>query len=290
MSRYALTEEFERLLGISITERGPNVMLRCPFHPDGGAPNLSVQLETGYWMCFRDGEKGNIFTLASKLGEQIDQTDVILRTYQQASPPHVEPPDFTDKAEALHERALKEQPIEIVRYIVDRGMSPKVLRAFKLGWTGSAISQPYYDNERVVGIKYRAPDGFKWYETGSQRCLYNVDSVRGAATVILCEGESDTHSLWSELDKSWSPWHNARVAGVPGVGTGLPSRSTWELWTLELAWAKKVYIAFDADEAGDAGSSVPMAILGDRAERLRPPVGKDWTEAIMGGSGLASVV
>lgn len=261
-------------------------MVRCPLHPDGGAPNLSIQLETGLWMCFKDGERGNIYTLASKMGEEIDQTDVILRTYQQALPEYIAPPDFTEKAEVMHERALVDRPIEMVRYIVDRGLSMGIVRAFKLGWTGSAMSQPYYDNERVVGIKYRGPDGFKWYETGSQRTLYNIDAIRGAATVVLAEGESDTHALWSKFDKSSGPWHNARVAGVPGVGTGLPSRSTWELWALDLTWATKVYIAFDADEAGDAGSGVPMAILGDRSERLRPPVGKDWTDAFIGGGNL----
>lgn len=261
-------------------------MTRCPFHSDGGAPNLSINLETGVWMCFRDGEKGNVFTLANKLGQRLDEHDVILRTYTQSTPIYVEPPDFTEKAEALHQRALAERPMAMVDYIIDRKLSPGIIRKFHLGWTGAAISQPYYDNERVVGIKYRAPDGFKFYETGSQRTLYNIDDVRGAATVVLCEGESDTHALWSQFDKSTGVWHNARIAGVPGVGKGLPSRSTWELWALELAWAKKVYIAFDADEAGDAGSGVPMAIFGDKAVRLRPTAGNDWSDHLATGEGL----
>lgn len=291
MSRYALTEEIERLLGQPITERGQNVSLRCPFHEDRGAPNLSIDLETGLWMCFRDGYKGNIFTLARMLDQDISQTDVILATYMQSTPTNIEPPDFSEKALFYHENAKLERPSGISRFLGSRGISSKAFHHFRIGWTPQgAIALPYYDDDRVVAIKYRGTNGKKWGEAGSVQALYNIDDVRGAATVILAEGETDTQAIWSWLDRSMKRWHNVRVAGVPGVGPNKPSRSTWELWALEFGWAKRVYIAFDADEAGDIGAEGPMGILGEKAVRLRPTEGKDWAESLMDGEGLDTAI
>lgn len=276
MSRFAMTEEFERLLGHPIVERGQNAMVRCPFHHDD-SPSMSVDLDRGLWVCFGCGEKGSVFSLAHRLNEEIDETALLLRAYEAAaaSPYYVDPPDFAAQAAEYHQRAWREQSPAVVRYILSKGLSPKVFRHFKLGWNGKAISMPYYTDERVSLIRYRGVDGFKWSEAGGSRILYNVNDVRATPVVILCEGESDTHRLWSEFDRSESLWHNVGIAGVPGVGKGQPSRPTWELWLLEVMWAKRVYIAFDADDAGDNGAVIPLSILGDKGVRLRPTQGKD---------------
>lgn len=275
MGRYALTEEFERLLGRPIPERSQNAMVRCVFHEDR-TPSLSLDLDRGLWICFQCGERGSIFSLARRLEQEIDETSVILRSYEAASAaPYVDPPDFRELADSLHAQAWKQQAPEVVRYLVNKGLSGRVFRHFKLGWDGKRISMPYYDDDRVIGIKYRYPNGDKTNEPGTQRYIYNVNDIRGKDIVILTEGESDTHRLWSALDGSGNPWHNVGVGGIPGVGKGQPSRSTWELFALELMWAKRVYIAFDADEAGDYGAATPLSILGDKGVRIRPRRGKD---------------
>ena len=286
MSRYALTEEFEKLLGRTIPERGQNAMVYCPFHENTDTPALSIDLDRGLWVCFGCGEKGSIMSLAHRLDQEIDETAVMMRAVEAASQPYTEPQDFRELADRYHEKAWKTQSPEVVRYIVNKGLSPKVFRHFKLGWSGKGISMPYYDDERVVGIRYRGYDGFKWSETGGVRYLYNVNDVRAAQVVILCEGESDTHAVWSTLDKPNPIWQNVATAGVPGVGKGQPSRATWELWCLELMWAKRVYIAFDADDAGDSGAVIPAALLGSKAVRLRPTKGKDMSDHLQGGGTL----
>jgi DNA primase len=287
LSRYALTEEFERLLGQPIVERSQNAMVRCPFHQDD-RPSMSIDLDRGVWVCFGCGEKGSIFSLAHRLEQELDETDILLRATQAAAaqPFYEEPPDFREKAEEMHQHAWRTQSSEVVRYLVHKQLSGKVFRHFKLGWNGKAISMPYYDDERVVGIKYRAPDGFKYAETGTVRYIYNVNDIRATPVVILCEGESDTHSVWSSLDRSQSLWQNVGVAGVPGVGKGQPSKATWELWSLELMWAKRVFIAFDADEAGDNGAMTPMSLLGSKAVRIRPTKGKDMSDHLLRGGTL----
>jgi len=294
MTRYALTTEFERILGTSITERNTNVMTKCPFHEDRH-PSLSIDLERGLEVCFQCGFKGNIYKLAYELNEPLDETSVILSTYKHV-PDSYEPTDFSDLAEELHENAKRDKPLEIVEYISKRGLSPRVFEAWRLGWTGTAIAMPYIDGETVVALKYRAPNGFKWYEGGSRPGLYGIDAIRGSSHVILAEGESDTHALWSKLavestlDKSSFDGINWAVAGVPGVGKGQPSQATWELWALDLFWAKHILVAFDADDAGDAGSVIPMSIFGDRAKRARPTRGKDVADHFMQGGTLDELV
>lgn len=290
MSRYALTEEFERLLGQPIVERGQNAMVRCPFGHEDRTPSLSIDLERGLWVCFSCGERGSIFSLAHRLEQEIDETSVLLRAYEAtASPYYVEPPDFASQSEEYHQHAWRTQAPEVVRYIIHKGLSPKVFRHFKLGWTGKAISMPYYTDSKVSLIRYRGPDGFKWSEAGGSRIIYNVNDVRAKDIVILAEGESDTHRLWSAFDQSGNLWHNLGIGGIPGVGKGQPSRSTWELWLLEVMWAKRVYIAFDADEAGDSGAVTPLQILGDKGVRIRPTKGKDICDHFKNGGTLAEL-
>lgn len=288
MSRFALTEEFERLLGQPIIERGQNAMLYCPFHENTNTPALSVDLERGLWVCFGCGERGGIFSLAARLEQDINETDILLRATR-VQDAYIEPPDFREKAEEYHRHAWQTQSPEVVRYIVNKGLSPQVFRHFKLGWTGKGISMPYYDEDKVVLIRYRGHDGFKWSETGGRRYLYNVNEVRATPIVVLCEGESDTHAVWSQVDRSNPLWHNVGIAGIPGVGKGQPSKTTWELWCLELMWAKRVFIAFDADEAGDDGAATPMSLLGSKAVRLRPTKGKDMADHLLKGGNLSEL-
>jgi DNA primase len=284
LSRFALTEEFEKLLGQPIPERSQNAMVRCPFHMDD-RPSMSVDLDRGLWVCFGCGEKGSIFSLAHRLEQEIDETDVILRAYEAAAaaPYYEEPPNFADLADLHHRQAWSTQAPEVVRYLVHKGLSGQVFRHFKLGWNGKAIAMPYYDDDRVVAIKYRYPDGSKGAEKGSKRFIYNVNEVRSKPVVVMCEGESDTHAVWSALDRSNPFWQNVAVGGVPGVSI---TKATWELWALELMWAKRVFICFDADDPGDRGADTAMSILGSKAVRLRPTKGKDMNEHLLRGGTL----
>jgi len=287
--KYLLTEEFESILGVPITERGQNTMVRCPFHEDR-VPSLSLELDKGVWLCFSCGKRGGIENLALLLDKPFDPADVALKTYD-PEPDYTEPPDFRQKADELHERAKRDKPKAILDYLDSRGLVPGVFKKFRLGWDGERIAMPYFNSERVIGIKYRWPDGRKTNEPGTQRFLYNANDLRDAKIVFICEGESDTQALWSHgpaniLDDSGLDWHNVGITGVPGVGPGLPSQRTWALWLLELITAARVYILFDDDDAGNAGSEIPLNILGDKAKRLRPTKGKDVASHFMNGGTL----
>lgn len=225
--------------------------------------------------------------MATRMNKEVNDADLALRVYEGSVGALVqEPKNFAGLARELRANLHRSRPDDVVRFISERKLSPRVLKHFGLGWNGNAIAFPYYDDDEVFGVKYRAADGHKWAEPGTRRGVYNVNDVRFKPHVILCEGESDTLAVWSMLHESYVPEITQKigVGGIPGVAG---SRSTWEVWALDLLWAKKVYVAFDADEAGDNGAMLPMQAIGEKAVRLRPLNGKDMTDFFLAG-GLLS--
>lgn len=285
MSKYALTELISDILSVPIRETREDALVRCPFHDDRHA-SLSINLERGWWICFACGERGGIQSLATRMNKELNDADLALRVYEGSVGALVEEPkDFTGLARELRANLHRTRPDDVVRFIASRNLSPRVLRHFGLGWNGRAIAFPYYDEDGVFAVKYRSADGFKWAEQGSRRGIYNVNDVRFKPYVILCEGESDTLAVWSQLTGSVPApiLERVGVGGIPGVSA---SRSTWEVWALDLLWAKRVFIAYDADEAGDNGAALPMQAIGDRARRIRPTMGKDMTDHFLAGGTL----
>lgn len=280
--RYALTDVIESAVGHPVPERGENAMVRCPLHEDR-TPSLSVNLNTGLWVCFSCGEKGTVQKLARICDGELDEAELAIRAAKaQASPYYAEPPDFTALANELHLRALEQKPEALVKYFITKNLHGLALSHFRLGWDGGRISQPYFDDGKCIAIKYRYPDGFKTYEQGSRTALYNLDDVRGKPVVVICEGESDTQAVWSELRRRQAS-EEVAVCGVPGASK---SESQWELWGLDLMWARKVYVLFDADDSGNNGAARGIETLGEKAVRALPVQGNDINEHLLKGGSL----
>ena len=290
MARYALTDIIADILGHPVSERNQNAVVRCPFHDDR-LPSLSIDLDRGLWICFGCGLRGGLHSLATRLNQEVDDVEVTLRSYEAAAgnPYFEEAPDFATLAASQRDALHTDRPDVLVEFIVSRQLDPRVVKHFGLGWDrrGGRISFPYYRDGTVFGIKYRDRLGNKTSETGSRRGIYNVDDVTYRPYVILCEGESDTLAVWTQLTNSSLPAtvkERIGVGGIPGVAG---SKSQWETWALDLIWAKRVYVAYDADKAGDDGAELPMSALGDKAVRLRPTKGKDMTEHFLNGGTLS---
>jgi DNA primase len=72
------------------------------------------------------------------------------------------------------------------------------------------------------------------------------------------------------------------VLVVALVGTAAPA------WLPQAAAFRRVVVALDADAAGDraaAGLADRLASLARSVERLRPPLGKDWNDALLADYG-----
>jgi hypothetical protein len=222
------------------------------------------------------------------MDKAIDSASVALRVHESdIRAPFIEeePNDFSELASQLRDNLNREKPTMLVEWLASRGISGKVVRKFGLGWSSGRIAFPYYDEERVFGIKYRDQYGNKTYEPGSRRGIYNLNAVRQRPIVFLMEGESDTLAMWTHLTSILTPARMTSI-GVGGYPGAQSTKAEWETRSIDLHWAERVYIAFDADEAGDKGAATVASVLGDRAVRLRPTLGKDYNEHFMNGGTL----
>jgi DNA primase len=52
--------------GIELRRAGTALVGRCPFHQDGGRPNLHVY-KSGRWICYRCGESGDVITFLQQI-------------------------------------------------------------------------------------------------------------------------------------------------------------------------------------------------------------------------------
>jgi DNA primase len=211
-------------------------------------------------------------------GATVDMVEVARRVSESIDDEIEDTVDLTPSMFEFDFRPTLDVAPDYFAYLTQRGLGRAVVEHFRLGWSHGqqAIVQPYFDDGLVAAIKYRYLGGRQQFAFGSKRIIYNVDEVRGVPDVVICEGESDTHAVWQHLRDS-----GIGVGGIPGASS---RPEAWELRALDLLFAKRIFIAFDADTAGDDGAATAMKVLGDRAIRLRPPV-KDWSLAIRQGLG-----
>lgn len=289
LSRYSLTDEISALLGEQIIERGENYLTFCPLHENRRTPAFSINLDNGLWYCHGCNEKGNLYQLYDKLGEVPDGDLKLRLAVNSTQLVPAERPNF-DNLSALQSGWLRSDQrgqSALAAYAGRRGIHPSFVNEFSVGYDRerNALALPYFDGAgQVRGIKYRYARGGKASEGGSEFGLYNLPRISGAGTVLLCEGESDTHAAWSRLSvvQDSDSAQDTRLAIGGTSGASVDTRS-WELFSLDLLFAGVIYLAYDADDAGDSCAERAMKVLGERAIRLRPTKGKDLVEHFIAG-------
>jgi DNA primase len=283
--RYALTATLSELFGMDIQERGVNALLLCPFHNED-SPSFSIHLNEGMWQCFGCGKRGGLKKLYAELGETMTRDtyhDMLINSLRMTDAPKKNFASLAKKNQSM----LRSQSAmrEISHYLSSKPISEDAIYHFGIGWSKekNAICIPYWDDGVVTGIKYRYKSGSKASETGSTFGMYGIDNIRGKKNVVICEGESDTHAMWSLLK-------DREDFGVAGISGGNHSQATWSLWAVDMMFAKNVYVALDADEVGDKGYLMAASIIGsEKCVRLRPTHGKDICEHIINGGNLAEL-
>mgnify|MGYP003664864774 FL=1 len=111
----------------------------------------------------------------------------------------------------------------------------------------NAIFFNYYVQGKIVNIKYRdAQKNFKMYK-GAQKTFYNIDSIMGRDECVITEGEIDTMS-----------YHESGIKNVVSVPNGFNSSGQVNLdYLTDFYFAfeskSKIYLALDADQAGENG-------------------------------------
>lgn len=160
-------------------ERGDRLQFRCPRHEDN---TPSAWTAGGAWGCFSCGFQESITTLAEELGVPL--------------------------------RGSGKYTLE--RYADEKGLSVVTLREWGLATVEergkTVVRIPYHDVDGTeLRARFRSATG-KWWEGRNRPIyLYGLDRLAEAQagdTVLIVEGESDCHALWSE---------GYKAVGVPGA-------------------------------------------------------------------------
>ena len=175
-------------------------------------------------------------------------------------------------------------------YLRGRGLNDETIKAARLGVTpgvmiptregdrcyqARGVVIPWFDEDRLALVKIRQPEGRKpkYAEAFRDRPRVYPDPavIEPGRPLVICEGELDALLLAQALG-------DLAVVVTLGSASTRPNPSTLGVMLAAAPW----FIATDADEAGDKAASGWPA----RATRVRPPKGKDWTEAAQAGIDL----
>jgi hypothetical protein len=164
--------------------------------------------------------------------------------------------------------------LTLAQYAKAKRLEPAWLRK-------QGLSDGKFNGKPAVRIPYRDPDGtecaarfrlsmvgdrFRW-QTGDRPCpygLWRLKQMRSANYIVLAEGESDPHTLWSH--------------GFPALG--LPGANSWrEPWAAHLAGISKIYVIVEPDRGGEAVlKRVAKSSIRHRAFPVRLDGAKDPSE------------
>lgn len=241
---------FDSILNVK-SQTADEVSALCPFHDDS-SPSLSLNVNSGLWVCYGCGEKGNARQLAAKIAHGHD------------TPPEQELDLDTIVAELEGEekqyRYLDESYLDLFGlghpYWTERfgRKANSVVRQWGLGYDPitNAVTIPHRTRDgRLLGVirrklddtgpKYLYPKGFP-----KKDHLWGMWQVR-SNSVVLVEGALDAAAVW-----------NSGAEAVAILGSML---SKEQVRVLEDSGTWAVVLFFDNDEAGRRATEVAKALL-----------------------------
>jgi hypothetical protein len=183
-------------------------------------------------------------------------------------------------------RLFSEDGAKALAWLHARGLSDRIIREAKLGYLPgkwyqwhkfdqftipSGILIPWSLGDEVWAIKVRLSGGDQKYKQASGGCIrgafYWAHDSMAAFPLLVTEGEFDCLIALQEGGEYLCP------ASVASASTTVAPRWYPVFWA-----ASRVYVCFDADQAGDEGAQRFIDEACPGAVRVTVPVGKDITD------------
>ena len=249
-------------------QSGQIVIRECPFCHDTRW-HFYADPDKAVWFCHKCQEKGNLWTLKKHMG---DVHETIRPAFKK---PKYKKPD-QGQAERYHEALLKDS--EALEFLEeDKGITQESVKRFKLGLCQENGTQwlaiPHFHGQDLINVKFRSlPPAKKTFRRipGCQSILFNMDALREHKEIHITEGESDAITLIQAGVENV-------VGGTTGAGSFDPE------WIDQLRGQKRVYICYDADEAGQKGARSLAKRLGyNRCFNVELPEGQDVNDFFKG--------
>lgn len=224
-----------------------------PFRQDNH-PSFAVNLENGSWIdsgSVGEFHKGHFITLLAFLrSEDTDDTaEYLLDSYQ------IDRQDVETLQLDMNSLTVKQEvPFLTVDqlqqfayrhpYLTDRGISEKVQKFFRVGYSNQfkAVVMPHTDRTgNLTNFKFRSVNSKKFWYFGGQPVknhLYGLHQCLkvGAESVYIVESETDCMRLWTEEK--------------PAIALGTAHISKRQIKLLQSSGFKELIIATDNDTAG----------------------------------------
>ena len=179
--------------------------------------------------------------------------------------------------------ALALKSTKVLDYLRSRGLTDEAIRTYRIcaNEADDEIVFPFLlpaiGDMELANVKYLAlerPDGKKVVrqEKNAEPCLFGWQAIPAdARSVVICEGELDAATWWQMGFPALSVWSGA-------------GNLQWvEVEFERLSQFDTIYVAFDADDAGEKGAKAVIERLGaDHCLLVTTPL-KDANECLQKG-------
>lgn len=231
-SRAQIRELLEPYLASDEQEDG-EIDAYCPLHEDQQR-SARINFKKNLWYCFAGCGSGTLKSLFTQIeGDEREVKHHKVKREEQITEGHVR---------GWHSSLMSNKE-EMMRMRDLRGLRSKTLKKFEIGWDrdAKAFTIPVRESGKLVNVRRYRPghDSKKiWSTKGSHPALY-PESILSEDSIVISEGEMDAILCWQY--------------NIPAIsGTG--GSSVWrDGWSRALA-GKKVWIVYDADDAGKKGA------------------------------------
>ena len=230
---------------VQLKKKGANHVGLCPFHTEK-TPSFTVSKER--YKCFGCGKSGDVidFIMESQNKNYIEAIKILSQKF------NIPLEQETTNYETPVPR-LEKLPPETIEYFEKRGIGNNTLLRFNITQTAEwmpkankevqAICFNYYQDKKLVNIKFRAKDKDFKLSKNAELIFYNIDSIKDENTCVIVEGEIDCLSL-----------HEAGIYNVISVPNGAAT-GVLQLKYLDNCWQSfegktKIILATDNDEPG----------------------------------------
>ncbi len=318
-------EEIIERYGTELSPSGRALVGRCPFHDDGGRPNLYVYPSTESWYCYRCSVGGDVITFVERI-EGVGFCEAVLRLTgerpvtsmatkrpirrdtSRPGPRTAWGPDERDclaaAVELYHNRLLTDSAA--LEYVRGRGLDDGVIEACRLGYAAGDELAAYLRRRR---IPVQAARRVGLLRPGGREFMAGrvvVPEIRGGQPIWLVgrtiEARTDGPKyLGLPGRKPLLGWEVAKdsqeVFVVEGVFDWL-ALLKWGYPALALVGThvrpaavsalsgfERVYLLLDNDEAGQAAAEGLAQVLQGRGVTMTLPGVKDVAELATRGDG-----
>lgn len=258
----------------ALKRHGQELVGPCP--SCGGTDRFAIHIKKGIWHCRGSKRGGDSIALVQYL-DGCDFTTAVEKLAGRPPPaPPTKPKPKPSKAKSRP--AQQPQPstgLTLAGYAAAKKLDIAFLKQIGLAdfpyLSMPAVRIPYFGTSgHLLATRYRIAltgDKFRW-KKGDKTQLYGLsrlDQARAAGHIVICEGESDAHTLWQ---------HDIPAIAVPGAGLWNEDRDARHFEGID-----DIIVVIEADTGGEAMKRwLATSSIRDRVRMLTFNSWKDLNE------------